>query len=162
MTDALEAIILTDRFFAVVASSEKAQLLSEKGIIKTGDLLFDHFPALKTHVFPENPDRGLVLNGIPVKDLTAEVRVIPVGEFVSFTISGNPAGQPRNVIAGEMELLREQNKHLMAVIEEAPIGIMLIDEKGQIAYMNKKQEENSRKKREDLIGLHIKQAYPKA
>ena len=160
--DTKDVFILTNRAFAVVVCSENAQWLSKKSPIKKGDLLFDHFPALMAHVSPKNLDHNLVLNGIPINDLTAEVRIIPAGRYVSFFISGNSAGGGRNDMAAGMKLLREQNKHLIAVIEEAPIGIMFIDEAGEIAYMNKKQEENSRKKREELIGKHFKQAYPKA
>ena len=157
-----DAVILTDRGLNVIAFSGNAPMLSEKGTLDKGDYLFDHFPVLSAHVSPENPDPDLSLSGIPMKELTADVRVIPAGEFLSFSISCTATGKGSLQLGAEMELIREQNKHLMAVIEEAPIGIILVDEQGQIAYMNKKQEENSQKKREDLIGLHIKQAYPKA
>jgi len=162
MSDLENALILTGRDFGVVACNDKASLLSHIGPIEKDDFLFDHFPALKSHGLPENLEHDMVLSGIPIKDLTAEVRVIPAGEFVSFTISGNSSEKSSKNTAAELELLREQNKHLLAVIEEAPIGILLVDEKGEITYLNKKQEENSRKKREKLIGKHIKEAYPKA
>ncbi len=153
-----QAFVLTDRDLAVVASSEQAADLSEKGHIVRGDHLLDHFPGLATFVMP---DGEAVLRDVPVRGSSVEVRVIPAGEFISFYLSGHAPGPENSDLSAELKVLREQNRHLLGVIEEAPIGIMFIDEGGRIAYMNKKQEENTRKKRETLLNRPVKSVYPK-
>jgi PAS domain S-box-containing protein len=48
------------------------------------------------------------------------------------------------------------------LIESLPIGMMVLDKKGKIVRMNKKQEEMSQIKRERIIGKTFPQAFPRA
>jgi len=47
------------------------------------------------------------------------------------------------------------------LIENLPIGMMLLDEKGQIIRMNKKQEETSQIRREEVLGRTFQEAFPR-
>lgn len=48
------------------------------------------------------------------------------------------------------------------LIENLPIGMMILDKNGKIIRINKKQEETSRIKREVVIGKNYAEAFPKA
>lgn len=45
------------------------------------------------------------------------------------------------------------------IVEDAPVGIILTDEDGRIEYLNRKQEQNSRRAREDLYNRDIRDVY---
>jgi len=47
------------------------------------------------------------------------------------------------------------------LIENLPIGMMLLDKNGKIIRMNKKQEEASQIKREKVIGKTFPEAFPR-
>lgn len=47
------------------------------------------------------------------------------------------------------------------LIENLPIGMMLLDRNGKIIRMNKKQEETSKVKREKVLGKTFQEAFPK-
>ena len=47
------------------------------------------------------------------------------------------------------------------LIENLPIGMMLLDKNGEIVRMNKKQEEASQIKREKVIGKTFPEAFPR-
>lgn len=50
---------------------------------------------------------------------------------------------------------------LETIVEDAPVGIILTDDKGRIEYLNRKQEQNSRRRREDLYMRDIRDVYRK-
>jgi PAS domain S-box-containing protein len=55
----------------------------------------------------------------------------------------------------------KRNKLLEAIIDDAPIGLILLNENGIIEYINKKQEENSRQSRELIINHDTRDVFRK-
>jgi PAS domain S-box-containing protein len=51
--------------------------------------------------------------------------------------------------------------YLETLIEEAPVGIMIVDNNEQIIRFNKKQEKNSQIKREDVLGHSLSSVFAK-
>lgn len=154
-----EGIVVTGKDLKVVSFNKETSLLSQQGDITKGDTLSRHFPQLADRMMQGAFSQESVLKRIPVREGFADVHVMEAGELLCFRLV--PQREDEGV-GEELRYLREQNKHLMTVIEEAPIGIMLINEAGNIVYMNRKQEENSRKKREELLNRHVREMYPKA
>ena len=162
MAETMKGLVITGTDWRVVSSNERASALSARGCISENDHLFDHFPALEGRISLENVHRETVLERVSVGGLLNDIHVLPAGRLVSFFFFPSPAeGKPFEE-PEELRMLRENNKHLLSVIEEAPIGIMFIDESGRIAYINRKQEENSRKKRDEILNRSIRDVYPRA
>jgi len=157
-----EGLVITGKDLKVVSSNRGASLLSLQGEIAKDDALSKHFPDLAGRISEGRFGSDFVLNCIPVREGLADVHVMEAGDLVCFRFVPKEEGKDARVEPPELKFLREQNKNLMTVIEEAPIGIMLINEAGKIVYINKKQEENSRMKREDLLNRHMRDVYPKA
>lgn len=155
-----EGLVITDRELRVVSSNQEASLLSLEGDIEKDDALSKHFPGLAERAAKKTA--GFVLKRVPVRKGRADVHVMEAGDLLCFRFVPHEEGKSVEEESPELEFLREQNKHLMSIIEEAPIGIMLINEAGNIVYINRKQEENSRKKREDLLNRQVREMYPKA
>ncbi|MEA3223503.1 MAG: PAS domain S-box protein [Thermodesulfobacteriota bacterium] len=59
----------------------------------------------------------------------------------------------------QAEETKRLNRYFENFIEEAPIGIILVDNNERIIRLNKKQEENSRIKREHALGRSIKSVF---
>jgi two-component system, NtrC family, sensor kinase len=156
-----EGVIITGKDLKVVSYDHRASLLSVKGDISKKDALFDHFPQLAGLVSPMSLITEKVIRAISCKGREIDVHVVPAGDLLCFRFL-SPDRPGKQSEPGEMEFLADQNRMLMSIIEDAPIGIMLIDEGGSITYMNKKQEENSRKKREDVLYRPIWEVYPKS
>lgn len=152
--ETMKGLVITDTDLKVISANEGASGLSARGRIRENDSLIDHFPQLQGRVTPESVHTGMTLQDMAFGDCRNDVHVVPAGRLVSFFFLPSPAA--------ELKTLREQNTHLLSVIEEAPIGIMLIDETGRVVYMNKQQEENSRKKRDEILNRPIREVYPRA
>jgi PAS domain S-box-containing protein len=153
-------IVITGRDLKVVSANARAGALSARGCIGQRDDLLEHFPQLSGRISPRDI-REETFSGIPLDGTLSDLLVMPAGDLVSFVFQPSAEGAQASVDA-ELHVLREQNRHLLAVIEEAPVGIMLIDGSGRIVYMNRKQEENSRKKREEIMNRPLKEVYRRA
>ncbi len=62
-------------------------------------------------------------------------------------------------ILDEMEEMEKLNTYLENFIEDAPIGIILVDGEGRIIRFNRKQEENSKISRDFAIGKPIEYVF---
>ncbi len=153
-------IVITGRDLKVVSANARAEALSPRGRIARQDDLLEHFPQLSGKVSAGDVQEG-TFTGISLDGILADVFVMSAGDLVSFVFQPSAEAAQADLHA-ELRMLREQNKHLFAVIEEAPVGIMLIDKLGRIVYMNRKQEENSRKKREEILNRPLREVYRRA
>jgi len=157
-----EGVVITGKDLKVVSCDERASRLSARGAIAPGDSLSSHFPQVQARMPGDGLGGETIIRGVPLEGMTADVHVLPAGSLVVFHFlpharEGGPMGE-----CSDIEELQGQNRLLMSVIEEAPIGIILLDRAGNILYLNKKQEENSRKQREEILNRHIREVYPKA
>ena len=84
-----------------------------------------------------------VLHSVPGTMLS---RSFPAGKHITFLFRLDHGSSSNPSALSEISELRERTVLLETIIEEAPIGLILCNEDGNILYMNKKQEENSRKK----------------
>ncbi len=119
-------VVITDKNLRIVSSNEEAGLLSVKGGICGNDSFFDHFPQLIAHMQQGVPEEETVLPVITSRGSRSDVRVLPCGSQVCFLFTPRDHSGVPEAAPGLKEMM-EQNKHLMSIIEEAPIGIIFID-----------------------------------
>jgi PAS domain S-box-containing protein len=139
--------VITDRRLSVLASSPE-------GAIPAGESLLDHFGGLSGLLTPEVVRSGA--DYLPVGPDGRGVRVIAVGEYLCFEFLESCA------LEGELERLRRRNSFLEKVIDEAPIGIIMVDRQERIFCFNRQQELNSRVGKQSVMGRKIGQVFSNA
>lgn len=147
----MNAVVITDKTLSVLASSPPADGISPKRAIRPGDALFEHVPALRTVLTPDILEHGcehLVLND-------RSVRILAAGDYLTFQFL------PQDARLDELAALKHQNAFLEKVIEEAPIGIIFVDNEETVFGFNRQQEENSRVKREVVLGRKLSEIFGK-
>ncbi|HXK46370.1 MAG TPA: ATP-binding protein [Deltaproteobacteria bacterium] len=138
-------VVTATKDLHVVSASDGAATFSALGGIRPGDALLTHFPFL-----------GPLLSGETEVRLDGQrVSLVNAGDLLHFVFTA------ARDLEDEAEELRKHNRLLQAIIEEAPVGIILANEDGIIEYLNKKQEQNTRKKREQLYQHDIREVYRK-
>ncbi len=154
-------IIITKKDLSIVDATPGCRAFMQEGALKTNRNLFVHVPVLQTILSPEALREGGVFEGIMLGTSNYAVQVIPAGKHITFLFRLDHGSSPNPAVLSEISELRERTELLETIIEEAPIGLILCNEDGTILYMNKKQEENSRKKRQQLIDHDIRDIYRK-
>jgi PAS domain S-box-containing protein len=154
-------LIITKKDLSIVDATPGCRSFMQEGALKTNRNLFEHVPALQTILSPKTLREGGVFEGIALGTRIYAVQVIPTGEHITFLFQLDDGSSSGPAALGELSDLRERTVLLETILEEAPIGLILCNEDGTILYMNKKQEENSRKKRQQLIDHDIRDIYRK-
>jgi PAS domain-containing protein len=154
-------LIITKKDLSIVDATPGCRSFMQKGALKTNRNLFEHVPVLQPILSPEALREGGVFEGIELGTTIYDVQVIPTGEHITFLFQLGDGSSRGTAVLGELSELRERTVLLETIIEEAPIGLILCNEDGTILYMNKKQEENSRKKRQQLVDHDIRDIYRK-
>ncbi|HOD72441.1 MAG TPA: ATP-binding protein [Deltaproteobacteria bacterium] len=138
-------VVTTTRDLRVISASDGVHELSARGAIQADDHLLTHFPTLEPLL---NGDAEILLD-------SHRVRLVTAGDQLAFVFTTT------REIENEVEALRKHSRLLESIIEEAPVGIILADEGGIIEYLNRKQEQNTQKKREQLYQHDIRDVYRK-
>jgi PAS domain S-box-containing protein len=119
----------------------------------------DLVPELQGRLPQQVLEKGGVIEDVCLNGRPCTVRVIPAEKLVTFLFTPREDSRTDAALLRELEDLKERTNLLETIIEEAPIGLILFNENGTIVYMNKKQEQNSRKKREQLINHDVREVY---
>ncbi len=154
-------LIITKKDLSIVDTTPGCRSFMKERVLKTNRNLFAHVPALQTILSPKALREGGVFGSIALESGIYAVQVIPAGEHITFLFQPEQGSSSGPAALEEISELRERIVLLETIIEEAPIGLILCNEDGTILYMNKKQEENSRKKRQQLIDHNIRDIYRK-
>ena len=155
-----EVVITTKDLDVVFATSGYHDLIKGKST-KSSKNLLKNIPALRKHLTKRVLLEGGLIEKLVLGDRIFTVQVIPSDNQLIFYFQSHDDSQSNLVPAHELKELRERNKLLEAIIEDAPIGLILFNENGIIEYINKKQEENSRKNRELVINHNIRDVFEK-
>ncbi|HPS93535.1 MAG TPA: ATP-binding protein [Deltaproteobacteria bacterium] len=156
------AVIITTKDLRIVeATHDGRELPLHEDNGEQGNLL-DRFPAWKPVLTNELLEKGGWCTEMPAGGGSFRVQVLPAGTLIVFILheKGSPGAECSHEL--ELEGLRKHKKLLETIIEDAPVGLILLNEDGTILYINKKQEENTRKKRELLIDHNIRTVYRRA
>lgn len=154
-------LIITKKDLSIVDATPGCRVFMQEGALKKNRNLFEHVPVLQTILSPEALKEGGVFEGITLGTGNYAVQIIPSGKHITFLFRLDHGSSSNPSALSEISELRERTVLLETIIEEAPIGLILCNEDGNILYMNKKQEENSRKKRWQLIDHDIRDIYRK-
>jgi PAS domain S-box-containing protein len=154
-------LIITKKDLSIVDATPGCRYFMQGGALEANRNLFEHVPVLQTILSPKALREGGVFEGIALGTGIYAVQVIPTREHLTFLFQLDHGSSSGPDALGELSELRERTVLLETIIEEAPIGLILCNEDGTILYMNKKQEENSRKKRRQLVGHDIRDIYRK-
>ena len=153
-------VVITTKDFKVIDATPGCTELTGGVPIKADSSLLDYFPVLRDHLSGEVIKEGGVFRDVKLVGGTCTARVIPAENILTILFEKG-THQAHDAVLHEINDLRERAELFETIIEEAPIGLILLSEDGTILYMNKKQEENSRKKRQQLIGHDIRDIYRK-
>lgn len=155
-----EVVITTKDLNVVFATSGYHALIKDKPTGCSKNLL-KNIPAFRKYLTKRVLLEGGLIKKLVLGDRIFTVEIIPLDNQLIFYLQNHDDSQSNLVPAHELKELRERNKLLEAIIEDAPIGLILLNENGIIEYINKKQEENSRKNRELVINHNIRDVFQK-
>ena len=155
-----EVVITTKDLNIVFTTSGYHALIKEKHS-KSNKNLLKNISALRKHLTKRVLLEGGLIENLVLDDRIFTIQIIPSDNQLIFYFQSHDDSQSNLVPAHELKELRERNKLLEAIIEDAPIGLILLNENGIIEYINKKQEENSRKNRELVINHNIRDVFQK-
>ncbi|MGD0210453.1 MAG: PAS domain S-box protein, partial [Desulfomonilia bacterium] len=155
-----EVVITMKDMNVVFATSGYHALIKEKPS-KSSKNLLKNIPALRKHLTKRVLLAGGLIEKLVLGDRIFTVQIIPSDNQLIFYFQSHDDSQSNLVPAHKLKELRERNKLLEAIIEDAPIGLILFNENGIIEYINKKQEENSRKNRELVINHNVRDVFQK-
>jgi len=157
-----QELIITKNDLSIVDVTPGCRCFTQGNILKKGMNLLECIPSLRFVLKPQMISKGGILEGVMLETGTYAIHVLPAGRHLTFLFHPEEESLPEMNASRELVDLRKRNEFLESVIEEAPIGVILCDEQGIIVYVNKKQEQNSRQKRRQLIGRDIREVYQKA
>jgi PAS domain S-box-containing protein len=155
-----EVVITTKDLTVVFATSGYHALIKEKHS-KSKKNLLKNIPALRKHLTKRVLLEGGLIEKLVLGDRIFTIQIIPSDNQLIFYFQSHDDSQPNLVPAHEFKELMERNKLLEAIIDDAPIGLILFNENGIIEYINKKQEENSRQSRELIINHDTRDVFRK-
>jgi len=155
-------LIITKNDLSIVDATPGCRYFMQEGALKTNRNLLENVPALQTIINPKVLRDGGLLEGITLGMGEYSIRVIPAKKHITFFFQLSDGSSSDTDSPSELIELKKRNVFLETIIEEAPIGLILCDETGTILYVNKKQEQNSRKSRQQLIKRNIRDVYRKA
>jgi len=166
--DFVDAVIFTDSTGKILEwNAGVSDIFSYKAGQVLGrniDILFDS-KGEKDRLFGEVQDRGYV------KCLTMQMRdkhgrcVKGIVSSRKLDAQGDKDGLVMHVIKDatalldELEEVKRLNAYLENFIEDAPVGIILVDGNGKIIRFNRKQEENSKISRDVALGRPIEEVF---
>jgi len=156
-----EVVITTKDLNVVFATSGYYDLIKD-GSTRSSKNLIKNIPTLRKHLTKRVLLEGGLIEKLVLGDRKFTVQIIPSDNQLIFYFQSHTDSQLNLVPAHELKELRERNKLLEAIIEDAPIGLILLNENGIIEYINKKQEENSRKNRKLVINHNVKDIFQKS
>ncbi len=155
-------LIITKSDLSIIDATPGCRCFINGSMSKKKMNLFDCIPALRTVLTAQILKEGGVAEGVTLETGTCSVRVLPAGKHITFLFQPEDGSVSETAASGKLAELKKRNEFLESIIEEAPLGLILCDEKGIIVDVNKKQEQNSRQKRRQLIGRDIREVYQKA
>jgi PAS domain S-box-containing protein len=155
-----EVVITTKDLNIVFTTSGYHALIKEKHS-KSNKNLLKNIPALRKHLTKRVLLEGGLIENLVLDDRIFTIQIIPSDNQLIFYFQSHDDSQSNLVPAHELEELRKRNKLLEAIIDDAPIGLILFNENGIIEYINKKQEENSRQSRELIINHDTRDVFRK-
>ena len=155
-----EVVITTKDLNVVFTTSGYHALIKEKHS-KSNKNLLKNIPALRKHLTKRVLLEGGLIENLVLDDRIFTIQIIPSDNQLIFYFQSHDDSQSNLVPAHELEELRKRNKLLEAIIDDAPIGLILFNENGIIEYINKKQEENSRQSRELIINHDTRDVFRK-
>ncbi len=157
-----QELIITKNDLSVVDVTPGCRYLVQGDIQMKKMNLLVCIPALRTALTAQILKEGGIAEGVTLETGTCSVRVLPAGKHITFLFQPEDGSVSETAASGKLAELKKRNEFLESIIEEAPLGLILCDEKGIIVDVNKKQEQNSRQKRSQLIGRDIREVYQKA
>lgn len=155
-------LIITKNDLSIIDATSGCRCFINRTMSKKKMSLLDCIPSLRTTLNPQMLKEGGMAEGVVMETGIYSVRVFPTEQHITFLFQSEDGSLPEKTSVSKFAELKKRNEFLESIIEEAPIGLILCDEKGTIVYVNKKQEQNSRQKRRQLIGRDIREVYQKA
>lgn len=156
-----QEMIITTKNFKVIDATPGCMILIKDAGLPADTSLFDFLPELRRHLADEVLRESRVCEGVVLGGGTYTVRAIPAENLITFLFQEQDVALTDAAEFSEITSLRERNSLLETIIEDAPFGLILLNEDGTILYINKKQEQNTRKKRQLLIDQDIRDVYRK-
>ncbi len=165
--DRLDPLILTDHAGRILwwnaSARELLQLTDDEVLGSNMERLFveraqkeDLFAGVCSH-----------LRYVPGTTIKLRGRHGPVGVLLSAAFLPEQGGlilhglKDARSMMQERERLQDINTYLETVIEESPIGMILVDKDTRVIRFNRMQEENSRIAREKVIGRYAMEVFPR-
>jgi PAS domain S-box-containing protein len=155
-----EVVITTKDMNVVFATSGYHDLIKSKSTRNSKNLL-KNIPTLRKHLTKRVLLEGGFIEKLVLSNRIFTVQIIPSDNQLIFYFQSHDIFESNLVPAQDLKELEERIKLLEAIIEEAPIGLILQRKDGTIEYINKQQEENSRMNRELIINQDAKVAFKK-
>jgi PAS domain S-box-containing protein len=156
-----EVVITTKDMTVVFATSGYHALIKGKSTRNSKNLL-KNIPTLRKHLTARVLLEGGLIDKFVLGDRIFTIQIIPSDNQLIFYFRSHDDFQSNLVPAQDLKELEERIKLLEAIIEEAPIGLILQRKDGTIEYINKQQEENSRMNRELIVNQDAKVVFKKA
>ena len=157
-----QELIITKNDLSIVDVTPGCRCFTQGNIPKKRKNLFECIPSLQSILKSQIIREGGIVKGVALETGTYCIQVFPAKKHITFLFQPEKESIPESAASDKFDDLKKRNEFLASVIEEAPIGLILCDEEGKIVYVNKKQEQNSRQKRGQLIGRDIREVYQKA
>ncbi len=156
-----QAVIITTKNFKIIDASSGCTILPKDARLNAEGSLLDILPELRQYIGNETLHEPLVCRSVALGNRNYTMRSIPAENLIAFFFHEQDEPAADTASLDEINKLRERTSLLETIIEEAPIGFMLFSEDGTIIYVNKKQEQNTRKKRQEIIGHNTMEIYKK-
>ena len=156
-----QEVIITTKNLKVIDATPGCTILTKGIRLNADSRLLDILPELRQDIVNEAIHGPLVCEGVALGNRNYTIRVLPAENLITFIFQEQDEPLAVAATVHEITKLRERNSLLETIIEEAPIGFMLFSEDGNIVYVNKKQEQNTRKKRQEIIGHNTTEIYKK-
>jgi len=157
-----QAVIITTKNFKIIDATPGCTILAKDAPLNADSSILDILPELRPYIGNETLHEPIICRSVALGNRNYTMHSIPAENLITFIFheQDEPAADAASL--HEINNLRERTSFLEAIIEDAPIGLILLNEDGTIAYLNKKQEQNTRKKRKLLIGQDARDVYRKA
>jgi PAS domain S-box-containing protein len=156
-----QEVVITTRDLNIVFATSGCHDLIRGGSPGRSKNLIKNIPALRRHLTKKVLLEGGLIEKITLNGKLFTIQIIPSDNQLIFYLRSNEQPQLKTDQANELQELRMRNKLLEAIIEDAPMGLILCKKDGTIEYINKQQEENSRMSRELIIHQNAKVVFKK-
>jgi PAS domain S-box-containing protein len=152
-------LVITTKDLNIVFATSGYHDLIKRGPSRRSKNLIRNIPVLRKCLTKKVLLEGGFIENIVLNDNLFTIQIIPSDNQVIFYLQRSGQLQHRTDQSIELYELRMRNKFLEAIIEDAPIGLILFKRDGTIEYINKQQEENSRMNREVIINQNAKVVF---